>query len=61
MYSLGISTCGAHPIYKQITGIVRALAYLHLRKPPIFHGDVHPVGLHAVLTNNADSVARAMF
>ena len=27
----------------QITGVGRALTYLHSRKPPIFHGDLHTV------------------
>ena len=27
----------------QSTGITRGLTYLHSRKPPIFHGDLHTV------------------
>jgi len=32
----------------KVTGIGRALSYLHSRNPQIFHGDLHPVGLHAM-------------
>jgi serine/threonine protein kinase len=32
-----------HTTSLKATGIGRALVYLHLRKPPIYHGDIHLV------------------
>ena len=32
-----------HPHSPKISGISCGLAYLHSRKPPIFHGDLHAV------------------
>ena len=41
----GVPVCKAMSslLLVKATGIGRALVYLHLRKPPIYHGDIHLV------------------
>ena len=46
----------------QTTGIGRALAYLHSREPPTYHGDLHTVNVLVTHTDILiDTLTRAMF